>query len=227
MKFNDVFNKILKEHENLIGGKADNRTLEDIALHHNISIEEIKKEYEMGLEIEKEHTSDENIASEIAKDHIFEFANYYTNLSKMEKKLEKEQDLRESVVPPIDYYDTKIQATDNDTVIIKPDNDFKNISISLVCKSIQNQSVINVLSSKITPANANLMKDSLINGVKNPVIIKSENRRDIELINVSDEINIIINKKSDDPMKVEDSMLSVTLSKDNVNELIEGLEKLI
>ena len=48
------------------------------------------KQMELGKEIEKEHTDNEEIAEEIAMDHLDEFPNYYTELEKMEKDLEKD-----------------------------------------------------------------------------------------------------------------------------------------
>jgi len=46
------------------------------------------KELKMGIDVEKEHTSNPMFAEKIAKDHLAEFDGYYTALAKMEKKLE-------------------------------------------------------------------------------------------------------------------------------------------
>ncbi len=43
-------------------------------------------ELAMGIEIEKEHTKDERVATEIARDHLSEIPDYYTRLKKMEKQ---------------------------------------------------------------------------------------------------------------------------------------------
>jgi hypothetical protein len=40
----------------------------------------------MGIEIEREHTDDLELAKEIAKDHLAEFPDYYTKLKKMESE---------------------------------------------------------------------------------------------------------------------------------------------
>jgi len=45
------------------------------------------KEMKMGLKIEMEHTTDPKIAEKITKDHLAEFPNYYTALTKMEDGL--------------------------------------------------------------------------------------------------------------------------------------------
>jgi len=44
-----------------------------------------QKELKMGIGVEKEHTDDESIAKNIAKDHLSEIPDYYTRLTKMEK----------------------------------------------------------------------------------------------------------------------------------------------
>ena len=45
-----------------------------------------KNELAMGIEVEKEHTSNTIIAKLIAKDHLSEFPDYYTRLKKMENE---------------------------------------------------------------------------------------------------------------------------------------------
>lgn len=70
------------------GGMADNKSLADIAKHHKVSLEVIQKEYDIGIEIEMEHTTDEDIADEICRDHLWEMKDYYTRLNKMEKEAE-------------------------------------------------------------------------------------------------------------------------------------------
>jgi len=43
------------------------------------------KELQMGIEVEKEHTSDINLAEKVALDHLSEIPNYYTLLKAMEE----------------------------------------------------------------------------------------------------------------------------------------------
>lgn len=43
----------------------------------------------MGIEVELEHTGDRRIAREIAEDHLAEFPDYYTRLSKMEEEAKR------------------------------------------------------------------------------------------------------------------------------------------
>lgn len=60
------------------GGKADGMTLEDIAKKHNVSLEDIKVEFELGIKDEMEHTSDPEVAKEIAKDHLLTDPKFYS-----------------------------------------------------------------------------------------------------------------------------------------------------
>jgi len=43
------------------------------------------------MEVELEHTKDKELAKDIAMDHLEEFPIYYTELDKMEKRLEKNE----------------------------------------------------------------------------------------------------------------------------------------
>ena len=76
--------------ENLEGGIADSKTLQDIAKKHKVGVEVIKKEMNIGIKTEMEHTSNKSKAKEIAMDHLFEDPNYYTKLKKMETKESKD-----------------------------------------------------------------------------------------------------------------------------------------
>lgn len=59
-------------------------------------------ELKMGIEIEKEHTDNEEIAKEIAKDHLSELPDYYTRLKKMEKEGEKDLEVQKGESPTED-----------------------------------------------------------------------------------------------------------------------------
>jgi len=73
--------------------------IKDIAKKHGVSIDKIKKEIELGTEIELEHTkdpkqkSDRALAKKIATHHVEEFKDYYSNkkhgLISNEKELEE------------------------------------------------------------------------------------------------------------------------------------------
>ena len=61
-------------------------TPEQLANKHNVSIEQINKQIEMGIKVELEHTTDRKTAREIALDHVLELVDYYTRLDKMENE---------------------------------------------------------------------------------------------------------------------------------------------
>jgi len=88
-KYYDPF--YMKE-DKIPGGLAQNKTLEDIAKKHikgtKIGIRRmlvfLKEQLWKGVKIEMEHTTDENIAEEIAMDHLWEDPKYYDKLEKVE-----------------------------------------------------------------------------------------------------------------------------------------------
>jgi len=65
-------------------------TIEQIAKKHGVSVESVKAELRMGLEIEKEHTEDFVQRKSYALDHLEEIPDYYTRLTKMEKEAAKD-----------------------------------------------------------------------------------------------------------------------------------------
>jgi len=72
------------KEDQIPGGLAKGMTLSDIAKHHKISPQTLKAEFIKGYAVEREHTTDVNIAKEIALDHLYEDPNYYSKLSKIE-----------------------------------------------------------------------------------------------------------------------------------------------
>jgi len=67
----------MKKHKDKIkGGLADKKQPKDFS----------QKELRKGMKVEKEHTTDKDIAVEIAMDHLSEDKKYYRKLAKMEKK---------------------------------------------------------------------------------------------------------------------------------------------
>jgi hypothetical protein len=78
------------------GGKADKFSIKDIAKKFNVSVEKIESQIKKGIEIEKEHTSDKEKATEIAMDHVTEFPDYYDRIEKMEKSAKEKWGVNES-----------------------------------------------------------------------------------------------------------------------------------
>jgi len=74
-------------HDELPGGRADNLTVEDVAKKHSVPVEEVSKQLEIGLEVEKEHTPDVTKQREIALDHLVENPFYYQESPGAEKDL--------------------------------------------------------------------------------------------------------------------------------------------
>jgi len=75
------------EEDKIPGGLAKGMTLSDIAKHHKVSVANIKQEFIKGYAVEREHTTDVEVAKEIALDHLYEDPNYYSKLSKIETPL--------------------------------------------------------------------------------------------------------------------------------------------
>lgn len=72
----------------LKGGRGDDLTEDDVD----------PKELAMGMKVEMEHTDDEDVAKEIALDHLAEDPEYYTKLKTIHKnnpKIEEEEEEEE------------------------------------------------------------------------------------------------------------------------------------
>jgi len=85
-KFQEYVNMLLSE-DKIPGGLTDDKTCQDIADHHKVELSVIKSQLAKGIKVELEHTDDEKIAKEIAKDHIYEDKEYYDKLAKMEESM--------------------------------------------------------------------------------------------------------------------------------------------
>jgi hypothetical protein len=65
------------------------KSVEQIAKKHRLDVSFIKKQLEMGIPIEHEHTKDKDLATDIALQHLDEIPDYYTRLKKMEADAKK------------------------------------------------------------------------------------------------------------------------------------------
>jgi len=92
----------IEKSEKIEGELADGKSIEEIATHHNTSVEQISKQFEMGIKVEMEHTNDRERAEEIAKDHLWEIPDYYTRLDKMESEAKKEV-AKEKEAPEVEF----------------------------------------------------------------------------------------------------------------------------
>ena len=59
-------------------------SVEEIADHHGVPVEQIEQQLEIGIEVEMEHTTDPEAAKEIALDHLKEMPDYYDELATIE-----------------------------------------------------------------------------------------------------------------------------------------------
>ena len=80
--------KKIKKEDVIRGGLSAGMSLGDIARKHNITQKELADEFRKGYKVEREHTTDTNVAKEIALDHLFEDPKYYTKLAGIEAKTE-------------------------------------------------------------------------------------------------------------------------------------------
>ena len=76
--------RILLGEDEVKGGLADDYSDEDLAKKHGVSVEEIRAQIAKGEKVEKEHTDDEVLAKEIAREHVYEDPKYYDKLAKSE-----------------------------------------------------------------------------------------------------------------------------------------------
>ena len=67
-----------------VGKLARGMSLSEVAAKHNLTADDLKSELVLGIETEKEHTDNPEIARAIALDHLFEDPKYYTKLKQME-----------------------------------------------------------------------------------------------------------------------------------------------
>lgn len=74
-KYDQIYKKWKLFEEKLKGGTADNRPDSDFD----------EEQLKIGIEHEREHTENDDIAKEIAKDHLSEDPNYYRKIEKIEK----------------------------------------------------------------------------------------------------------------------------------------------
>ena len=69
--------------EDMFGVKT--LSVEEIAQKHKVPVKDIEAQLSKGTKIEREHTRNEKMADEIARDHLAEIPDYYDRLKKMEK----------------------------------------------------------------------------------------------------------------------------------------------
>jgi hypothetical protein len=91
-----------KLKDKIPGGLADEKTPEDFD----------QKALSKGVKTEMEHTSDHNIAEEIAMDHLMEDPDYYEKLEEMEKRFMKPKKSHKELLVIIDSVKQKVKQSD-------------------------------------------------------------------------------------------------------------------
>ncbi len=65
------------------------KTVESIARKHRLDVSFVRNQLKMGIKVEREHTKDNELATDIALQHLDEIPDYYTRLKKMETDAKK------------------------------------------------------------------------------------------------------------------------------------------
>jgi rhodanese-related sulfurtransferase len=84
-----------KPKDQVEGGLSDGVNFQQIANKHGVSPKLIQQQLNKGTKVEMEHTEDEAMAREIAKDHLMESPTYYDELEAMEAEMEAEAEAKE------------------------------------------------------------------------------------------------------------------------------------
>jgi hypothetical protein len=176
----------------LVGGRADNSTIKDIAKKFRVSVDYLRKQLKKGMKIESEHTDDKEKQKEIAEDHLAEFPNYYEELEDVEKKLKdywKDKLKNEGIKPLIkqrlnESTNPIFKKLKDDNKLTYPKiptnkifkNDYKSFGVNITDESKYKEETVNV--SKIIPTQKNVTIDNLkkvINVTELPELFKEGN----------------------------------------------------
>ena len=77
----------MSEEKDPKGPVKSYKSPEELAKKHGVSIEEIKKQLEIGIKVEFEHTTSKSSARITALQHLDEKPDYYTKLKKMQNSV--------------------------------------------------------------------------------------------------------------------------------------------
>jgi len=88
----------MSEEKDPKGPVKSYKSPEELAKKHGVSIEEIKKQLEIGIKVEFEHTTSKSSARITALQHLDEKPDYYTKLKKMETQNESNNKVSEQTL---------------------------------------------------------------------------------------------------------------------------------
>lgn len=121
--FKKLYNNRFKEKKEILqGGIADNKTIEKIAKQQNIdNIFYAYAQLKKGIAVELEHTDNEEIAREIALDHLSESIDYYKELEKMEEKLKDtgNDSLNKQLIKEVEIRGEKVKIYSVDATFVR------------------------------------------------------------------------------------------------------------
>tara|TARA_R110000851_G_scaffold119780_5_gene247749 strand:+ start:20069 stop:21289 length:1221 start_codon:yes stop_codon:yes gene_type:complete len=151
----------MNESDKIKGGLADNKSVEDIAKKHEVSVDVINKAIAKGVKVELEHTSDEDVAHEIAKDHVFENPKYYEGLAKMEKNLDETKSIIKKLIK--EKVDLIVTDETPETISILVEYNDRNAGIIIVTTSPEDDKVLELVDMKFKEGyeELHIMKEAL------------------------------------------------------------------
>jgi hypothetical protein len=97
---------------------------------HGVPLSDIEAQITKGARIEHEHTTDNDIAKEIARDHLVEHPYYYDFLEDMEKEMEKDYDNEEYGPEKASKEEAEEEEGEEDTKSIKNMSDAERAAYS-------------------------------------------------------------------------------------------------
>jgi hypothetical protein len=116
--------------KNLIGGRGQDLTLEYLSKKYAVPIGDVNKQFEIGKHIEREHTDEDEIAGQIAIDHLAERLMYYTDPMPQNwarKELKKEGMKKSDIKKAADLLGINIAISERDILIEKGELEIKEI----------------------------------------------------------------------------------------------------
>ena len=131
--------------EDLIpGGLAQNKSLEDIAKHHDKKgyydikdmISSLEIQLKKGIEIEMEHTNDKNIAKEISMDHLWEDPNYYDKLETIEESKPIIEYKNQEILNPLLWENNKIKPKLREALLKVANTFYENLKTDIPLEDI-------------------------------------------------------------------------------------------
>lgn len=150
----EEFKKQMETKNKIKGGLADGKSLSDLVAHHgedswaSIQFESLEraiiKQIEKGTKVESEHTDDEDVALEIAFDHIWEDPKYYDKLETVEESKLIRKLFKEAI-----EINTKVVDESPDSISVLITYNGRNAGVVMVAPSTETESSMEIVGIKI------------------------------------------------------------------------------